>query len=68
MNSPLKSLAVLGSIGFFFVIVLGICIFIGHQADVYLELGNKGKLVGIIIGFPVGIYSTYRQLKNLLKT
>lgn len=58
-----KTLAVFSGIGIYFAIVLGICIYIGNWADQALDLGNMGKIAGILLGFPIGIYSAYRQVK-----
>ena len=32
--------------------------------ELTLNLDGKGKLIGIILGFPIAFYSIYRQLKN----
>lgn len=59
-----KAAAVLSGIGIYFAVVLGICIYAGHMADQYFNLDSTGKLIGILLGFPIGIYSTYRQIKR----
>lgn len=61
----IKAFALLSGIGFYFAIVMGICIYIGIQADDFFQLNGKGRLLGILFGFPVAIYSVYRQLKML---
>lgn len=62
----LKTLGILGGIGIFFAVVVGICIFIGNLADEWLGFDYAGKLMGIILGFPVAFYLTYRQLKEII--
>ena len=62
----LKTLGILGGIGIFFAVVVGICIFIGNLADEWLGFDYAGKLTGIILGFPIAFYLTYRQLKEII--
>ena len=62
----LKTLGILGGIGIFFAVVVGICIFICNLADEWLGFDYAGKLMGIILGFPVAFYLTYRQLKEII--
>jgi hypothetical protein len=38
--------------------------FLLNLADIYFGFGYRGKLIGIIIGFPGAIYTLYRQLKQ----
>lgn len=59
-----KSVAVLSGIGIYFAVVLGICIYLGNLADEFWELGRMGKLAGILLGFPIAIYSTYKQIRQ----
>jgi hypothetical protein len=66
LAQALKAFGVLGGIGIFFAVVIGICIFMGSLADDLLGLAYGGKLVGIILGFPVAFYLTYKQLKGII--
>lgn len=59
-----QAFSFLGGVGVYLVVVLGICVYLGSLADEYFSLGNRGKFVGILLGFPIAIYSLYRQLKN----
>ena len=59
-----KAFSFLSGIGIYLAAVVGICIGLGHLADEQLELGMKGKLAGILLGFPIAFYSLYRQLKK----
>lgn len=68
LRQAVKAFSVLGGIGIYLVVFVGICVFLGNLADENLGLGSVGKLVGILIGFPGALYTLYRQLKqgNLL--
>ncbi|WP_297963473.1 AtpZ/AtpI family protein [uncultured Anaerovibrio sp.] len=66
LSQALKAFGVLGGIGIFFAVVIGICIFMGSLADDLLGLAYGGKLVGIILGVPVAFYLTYKQLKGII--
>ena len=72
-NKPLKheglrqawrAFSLLSGIGIYLAVVVGLCLYLGHLADEQFGLGIKGKLIGILLGFPVAFYSLYRQLKN----
>lgn len=64
LKQAVKAFSFLGGIGIYLVVFVGICGFIGNIADEELGLGSKGKLIGIIVGFPSAIYTLYRQLKR----
>lgn len=68
LRQAVRAFAVLGGMGIYFVVFVGICGFIGYLVDDCYNLGNIGKLIGFIVGFPAAIYSLYRQLRggNLL--
>ncbi len=59
-----KAFSFLSGIGIYFAVVVGICVYLGDLADGQWELGRKGKLIGILAGFPIALYSLYRQLKK----
>ena len=59
-----RAFSLLSGIGIYLAVVVGICLYLGHLADESFGLGIKGKLVGILLGFPVAFYTLYRQLKN----
>ena len=60
-----RAFALLSGAGFYFVVILGIFIFAGMKFDEVFVAHPYGKLIGILLGFPVGIYSLYRQIKAL---
>lgn len=66
VRQALKAFGVLGGVGIFFAVVIGICIFIGSLIDDWLAWEYAGKLVGIILGFPIAFYLTYKQLKEIV--
>ena len=64
LRQAVKAFSVLGGIGIYLVVFVGICVFLGNLADENLGLGDAGKLIGILVGFPGAIYTLYRQLKQ----
>lgn len=59
-----KAFSLLGGVGIYLVLFVGICIAIGAKADEVFGLGHVGKLCGILLGFPGAIYTLYRQLRH----
>ena len=59
-----KAFSVLSGVGIYLAVVLAICIYLGSLADEYFALDGKGKLLGILLGFPIAFYTLYRQLKH----
>ena len=64
MNNLWKAAAILSGVGIYIVAVIFVCLYAGGLVDDYFQLGGKGRLVGIILGFPIAFYSVYRQLKH----
>ena len=63
MNNFWKAAAILSGVGIYIAAVIFICLYVGGLVDDYFQLSGKGRLVGIILGFPLAAYSVYRQLK-----
>ena len=63
-NRMWKAFSLLSGLGIYLIVVVLICLYIGSRIDEYFQLDGKGKLIGIILGFPLAFYSIYRQLKN----
>ena len=63
MNNLWKAAAILSGVGIYIAAVIFICLYLGGLVDDYLQLSGKGRLVGIVLGFPIAGYSVYRQLK-----
>ena len=40
------------------------CIWMGRKADAYFDCAPKGTIAGILLGFPVAIYSIYYQVRT----
>lgn len=64
MNNFWKAAAILSGVGIYIAVVILICLYLGGLVDDYFSLGGKGRIGGIILGFPIAIYSVYRQLKH----
>lgn len=64
LKQALKAFSILGGVGIYLVVFVGICGYLGYLVGDYLDLGNAGKIIGIIAGFPAAFYTLYRQLKN----
>jgi len=64
LKQAVKAFSILGGVGIYIVVFVGICGYIGSLAGNYLQLGNAGIIGGIILGFPAAFYTLYRQLKN----
>ena len=62
LRQALKAFSMLGGVGIYFVVFVGICVFLGYEADTAFGLGHAGRLTGILVGFPGAMYTLYRQL------
>ena len=60
----LKAVSILSGAGIYVACVVGLCLYGGMKIDEIFSLSPYGKLCGIIFGFPVAIYSLYRQIKT----
>ena len=59
-----RAFSILSGVGIYLAVVVGLCVYAGMAADEYLEISPCGKLTGILLGFPLAIYSLYRQLRK----
>jgi F0F1-type ATP synthase assembly protein I len=64
IRQAMQAFSFLGGIGIYFVVVVGICIYLGSLADEYIGRGSYGKLAGILSGFPIGLYCVYKEMKR----
>ena len=64
VRQAMKAFSMLGGVGVYFVVFVGICVFLGYEADTAFGLGHAGRLTGILVGFPGAMYTLYRQLKR----
>ena len=65
LRQALDAYLFLSGIGIFFCVVLGICMYAGSLADEAFALGHKGVFAGILIGFPLAIFSVYRRVRSM---
>ena len=63
-TEALRAFGLLSGIGIYFVVFLGLFLFLGQRADEFLGTGHICTITGIVLGFPAAIYSLYRQLKH----
>ena len=63
MAEALRAFGLLSGVGIYFLVFLGIFIFLGKCADDFLGTGHVCTIIGIVLGFLAAIYSLYRQLK-----
>lgn len=63
-KSQWEAFTYVGGIGFQIVGTVAMCLFAGQWVDSYFELGKTGTVTGIVLGFLVAIWSTY---KNFVK-
>lgn len=64
LKQALKAFSILGGVGIYLVVFVGICGWLGSLIGDYLQLGKAGIIGGIVLGFPAAFYTLYRQLKN----
>ncbi|MCR5757054.1 MAG: AtpZ/AtpI family protein [Selenomonas sp.] len=64
LKQAVKAFSILGGVGIYLVVFVGICGYIGSLLGDYLQLGKAGIIGGIVLGFPAAFYTLYRQLKN----
>jgi F0F1-type ATP synthase assembly protein I len=64
LKQAVKAFSILGGVGIYLVVFVGICGYIGSLLGDYLQLGKAGIIGGIILGFPAAFYTLYRQLKH----
>ena len=50
-------------IGIYVATTVVVCIWLGMKADEFFGIAPKGTIAGILIGFPVAIYSIYYQVR-----
>ena len=61
-----QAVGFVSGIGIHFVVIIGICIFLGKQADMLWNTAPYGTIIGIVIGFPIGFYSVYKKIMGNL--
>lgn len=61
-QTTLQAFAFVSGIGIHFVVIIGLCIFLGRVADENFAIRPWGTLFGIILGFSTGIWATYKKI------
>ncbi len=64
--SAAKTAVQISGLGFYLVAVVGVCVYLGMLADDYFALDGKGRLAGILAGFPIAIYSLWKNFRQTL--
>ncbi|BAL84286.1 hypothetical protein SELR_25780 [Selenomonas ruminantium subsp. lactilytica TAM6421] len=64
LKQAIKAFSILGGVGIYLVVFVGICGYLGALAGDYLGMDHAGRIIGIIAGFPAAFYTLYRQLKH----
>ena len=59
-----KTAVQMSGLGFYFVAVVGVCVYLGMLADDYFSLGGSGRMAGILAGFPVAIFSLWKNFRR----
>ena len=65
--AAMKSFALLSGVGFYFAGIVAATVFVGILADDYFALNGKGRLAAILLAFPIGIFSLWRQMNTFGK-
>lgn len=50
-------------IGIYLAVVVGMFLWLGDWADGVFDSSPKGRLAGILIAFPVAVYSIYKKIR-----
>ncbi|MBO6304130.1 MAG: AtpZ/AtpI family protein [Selenomonadaceae bacterium] len=61
-----KAFSVLGGLGIYLAVTVGLVIYLGHLFDEHFNTHPYGIFAGIILGFPIAVYGLYRRLKEYL--
>ena len=64
LHEAIRVFSFLSGLGIYFAVVLGICIFLGDRAGALCGAEGAGRVVGILAGFPVALYTMYRHLRD----
>ena len=59
LKQAVKAFSILGGVGIYLVVFVGICGYLGSLIGDYLEMGNAGRIIGIVAGFPAAFYTLY---------
>ena len=51
-------------LGIYLATTVGVCIWLGMKFDEFFGTEPNGLLTGIVMGFPVAIYSVYKKMRR----
>ncbi len=64
-KSNWETFAFISGIGIHFIIVIGLCVFIGIEADEYFSSTPFGTVSGIFLGVITAVYTAYKRIKDV---
>lgn len=62
----LKAFSVLSGLGIYLCVVVAFFIFCGLSFDKHFDTHPYGIMTGILLGFPIGVYSIYLKIRDNL--
>jgi len=62
----IKAFSVLSGLGVYLTVVVGCSIYLGHLFDENFNTHPYGIFAGILLGFPIAIYSLYKRIKKFM--
>lgn len=66
-KSSWETFAFISGIGIHFIIVIGLCVFIGIKADEQLGTAPVFVVLGIFLGVATAVYTSYKRIKDVNK-
>ena len=51
-------------LGIYLAITVGVCIWLGDFFDRWAGTAPAGRMTGIVLGFPIAIYSIYKKIRQ----
>jgi F0F1-type ATP synthase assembly protein I len=51
-------------LGIYLAVTVGVCIWLGDHFDQWFQTEPVGRMAGIILGFPIAIYSIYKKIRQ----
>lgn len=61
-QTAIQAFSFVSGIGIHFVVIIGLCIFLGRMADENFSTRPWGTLFSIILGFSTAIWATYKKI------
>ena len=64
-KSNWEVIAFVSGIGIHFIIVIGMCVFLGLWADRYFASAPICTVIGIFLGIITAVYTAYKKIKDV---